>query len=88
MEHQDHTLIYWLGNFASASAIVTTLLGILPSVAAIVALVWYLIQIYESQTIQVWIAKRRVQRIARLQAKLLILTSKPAPLPPGMEEKL
>lgn len=80
--------ITWIISTAATTAIFTTLMGFVPTVAAIVALVWYLIQIYESDTFKRWRAERRVRKLARLKARVLMLESKPAPLPPGIEEKL
>lgn len=55
---------------AGVFAIVASLLGWLPPVAAVVAIAWYLIQIWESRTIQSWVLKRHERRIVRLAAKL------------------
>jgi hypothetical protein len=88
MTTNDNTLTYWLGNLTSAGAVVSALIGFLPALAAAIALVWYIIQIYESDTVKTWRVKRKIQRIARLKARLLMLESKPAPLPPEIEKKL
>lgn len=74
----DHSVFNWTGNVAAAGAIGATLLGWIPSIAAVVALIWYVIQIYESETFKGWRDQRRKQKIAKLTAKLLILTSTPA----------
>jgi uncharacterized membrane-anchored protein len=71
----------WLGNGASVAAIVGTIAGILPSFAALVALIWYAIQIYESPTIQRWVASRRHRKIARLKVQLAELE---AHVPPAI----
>lgn len=84
----DHPTTFWIMNSASAAAIVSTIMGWVPAITAIIALVYYCIQIYESQTVQKYVASRRLQRIARLKAKLMMLESKPAPMPPDMEAKL
>ena len=42
-------LSHILGHLFSAGAIIGTFSGWLPGVAAVVALVWYVIQIYESK---------------------------------------
>lgn len=52
----------------SVTAIVGVFVGALPTIAAVVALVWYLIQIYESKTFQNWYQKRRARRAARVQS--------------------
>jgi hypothetical protein len=66
----------WFGNIASASAIAGTLVGYFPAIAASVALVWYLIQIAESETVRRYLANRRTRRIAKLRAKLMVLDVK------------
>jgi hypothetical protein len=72
---QDHsaTINAWVGNILSAGAIGATLIGLLPAVAAGVALVWYTIQIAESKTVQDWIRGRRLRRLAQLKARALLL---------------
>lgn len=62
-----------------AGAIVAAALGYLPAVAAGVALFWYLIQIWESRTVQHWLANRQMVRkakkIARLRAKEKVISA-------------
>lgn len=69
----DNLFVKWGGNAASVFAIIGTMAGWLPYIAAVAALVWYIIQIWESQTIQNWhnsrVAVRRVRQIAKLKAK-------------------
>jgi hypothetical protein len=52
----------------SAGAIVASFLGWLPPIAAIAAILWYVIQIYESRTFQKWV---RLQRRRRRQHQAL-----------------
>ncbi len=70
----DHStgeqFIYWIGNGASAGAVVTSLLGWLPPVAAFIAFVWYCIQIYESSTVQKWLFRRRLRKLTRLREEV------------------
>lgn len=42
----------YLADAVSAGAIIGTLIGFLPAVASVIAVVWYAIQIYESPTFQ------------------------------------
>ncbi len=83
-QHGD--LSYWLGNGTAAAAIVGTFVGWLPALAALIAGCWYLVQIYESKTVQVWVRDRRVRKLARLQAHAIMLQAKltqaDTPLPP------
>jgi hypothetical protein len=68
----DHVLA-WIGNGASVGAIISTMTGWLPPAAAFIALVWYIIQIYESDTIQRWVKSRRIRKIARMKAQVLLM---------------
>ncbi|HEY5409465.1 MAG TPA: hypothetical protein VIJ94_01945 [Caulobacteraceae bacterium] len=73
----DHSPIsYWLANLAGAGSIVGAILGYTPALAALVALVWYLIQIVESKTVKGIIAGRRVRKLARLKAQAIMLEAK------------
>jgi len=82
---QHSTLNLWVGNVISASAILTTLLGLVPAIAAIVALLWYLVQIYESNTIQTWLKNRRLRKLARLKARVIMLQAQLAqPVTPSV----
>lgn len=65
----DHSWLAWIGNTASMGVILTTLLGYAPAFAAIVAVVWYFIQIYESQTIQRWMNNRLRRRLVKLHSE-------------------
>ena len=47
-------LDHLFAHITSAGAIVGTIRGELPEVAAVVALAWYLIQLWESKTVQNW----------------------------------
>lgn len=83
-----HSIQAWIGNAFSLGAIAGALLGWVPTVAAIVGLVWYLIQIYESQTVQRWLAARRVRKLARLKARVLMMEAREAgrlPIPPDQD---
>jgi len=75
----------WVGNIISLGAIVSTFFGWVPVVAACVALLWYIIQISESATVQRWLANRRRRTIAKLKARVLLLEAKNQPpfLVPG-----
>lgn len=69
----DLSLDKWAGNIISVGAIFGSILGWLPGIAAFIAFVWYLIQIYESVTVQRWLAGRRLRKIAHLRAKIVVL---------------
>ncbi len=51
-------------------AIVGSFAGILPPLAALCAMLWYAIQVWESDTVQTWLkGHRHVRRRHRLRAK-------------------
>lgn len=79
-------LTQWVGNVFSAGAIISTVLGWAPAIAAIVALCWYLIQIFESDTVRRWVSDRRIRKIARLKARVILMEAqmrRPLPGPGG-----
>ena len=78
----DHVLS-WIGNGASVSAIAFSIMGWLPPIAAVIAFIWYCIQIYESNTAQKWLSRRRAKKIARLRAALVLLETTDAASPGG-----
>ncbi len=54
-----HKMILVALDSMSAMAIVATLLGLLPSIAALAGIIWYGIQIYESKTVQAWVNRKK-----------------------------
>lgn len=49
----------------SAGAILGTMVGVLPPLAAFVAIVWYAIQIWESATVQLYVRAHRIKHRKR-----------------------
>lgn len=85
MEHGDNILT-WVGNTVSVGAIIGSIFGYVPVVAAIVALVWYVIQILESKTAQRWFRAHHQRKLASLRARLRKLEgSSLRALPPSDE---
>jgi hypothetical protein len=68
MDHNDH-----FNQWIAGSAVLGTIFGWFPIIAAGVALCWYVIQIYESETVQRWLTSRRLRKIAALRAKVVML---------------
>lgn len=89
MDETNHTISHWIANFISGGAVIATMTGYIPAAAATVGLIWYLIQIYESSTTQRWIANRRVRKLARLKARVIMLEARghAAPLLPGKPDE-
>ena len=71
MDHQG--IVQWVGNIFSIGAIWAAFVGVAPAAGALVALIWYTIQIKESETAKRWFASRRTRKIARLKARLVKL---------------
>lgn len=74
----DHARIMThVADTISAGAILGTFLGVLPPLAALAATIWYLVQIWESHTVQKWVRlhtrKRRTYRSARRQNRVAVL---------------
>lgn len=64
---------YWLGHLFSTGAILGTLWGVFPVIAAMVAFIWYCIQIYESSPVQNWLHQRRKRALKRLERRVKCL---------------
>jgi chromate transport protein ChrA len=45
----------------SAIAVIATLIGWLPSISALVTIVWVCIRIYETKTVQAWLGRKAVE---------------------------
>lgn len=56
--------ILHLVDSVSAVAIVGTLAGYLPPLAALAAIVWYTVQIWESKTVQAWVHRKDPPSVA------------------------
>jgi len=66
----DFNLSAFFGHIFSGAAVVGSLVNVFPAVAASVALVWYLIQVYESKWMQTRLSTRRLRQIARLKVEI------------------
>jgi hypothetical protein len=67
---QSHPSTTFWGHVTAVASWFGAVLGVLPVLAALFGVVWYGIQIYESDTIQKYLEKRRMERKARRIAKL------------------
>lgn len=74
--NSEHNFTLWISNAVGGGTILATLAGAVPAIAAGVALVWYLIQIHESTTVQKWLKTRRIRKLAHLKAQALMLEAK------------
>ena len=67
MQSPDHTHLIAAANLISLGAIFGSLMGIISPLAAMAALIWYALQIYESKLVQDWMHHRRkLQRHRRI----------------------
>jgi hypothetical protein len=73
-------LTAWVGHSLSTTAILGSLAGLFPPIAAVAAVIWYTIQVYESRTFQHWYRNRqmvhRARKLAKLRAKEKIVLAK------------
>lgn len=51
----DHETAKHIGDAVSISTVLASLAGWLPAVAAVLSIIWTLIRIYETKTVQRWI---------------------------------
>lgn len=69
----------WLGHLLSIGVWLAALAGFIPAIAALLALIWYMIQIWESDTCQKWVEERKLRintrRLAELKAKQKVLSA-------------
>lgn len=60
----------WIGHSLSVGAIVGALVGVITPVATLIALVWYSVQLWESNTVQNMLQRRRQRKILALKMRL------------------
>lgn len=65
----DYPIISWIGNSASVGVIVSAIIGWLPAAAALIAVIWYLVQLYESKTIQRFLDRRLRKKLVKLHSE-------------------
>lgn len=69
-DFKHHALVFWDAlepykaplDLASVGLLVGTLLSMIPHLTAVVTLVWALIRLYETATVQAWLARRRARK--------------------------
>lgn len=59
MKQETQEVVKAVGDALSVFTVVGTLVDMLPSVAALFTIVWTTIRIYESETVQGYIARRK-----------------------------
>jgi hypothetical protein len=85
----NHNFSQWLSNLVGGGTLLATWIGFLPTISAVIASIiagfWYIIQIYESETVRRWMAGRRVRKLARLKARVLMMEAQAKVPLPGPE---
>ena len=79
MSEHSQRVISLTGDIASGVAVLGTLAGILPPLVAIAALLWYAVQIWESDTVQGWIhgpVKVARRKRAKYRARSILHTAR------------
>ena len=79
---QHNTLINWTINGVAIGTIITSIMGVIPAMAALAAAIYYLVQVWESETVRQWRESRRLKKIASLRAKILLLEAEVLAVPP------
>jgi hypothetical protein len=73
LRDMDHSHLAHAGDVLAVSALLGTVGHILPPVAAVLPIIWYSLQIYESKAMQDWFKHRRTRhrhrRVRRAKAK-------------------
>lgn len=90
--NSDHAATQWFGNTVLGGAMIATWIGWLPTIiatiASSVALIWYVIQISESETVRRWRHHRRHLKLARLKARVIMLEAQSHAALPGPEDSV
>lgn len=73
------TIFTWASNILGGGVVIATIIGLIPSVAGVTAVVWYAIQVYESATVQHWLARRRARKLAYLKDQVAKLEKQVPP---------
>ena len=68
----SNPVISWTGNIAGLATIIASFAGWIPVFAAGIALIWYVVQLFESKTYQKWLQSRHLRKL--LRAKLRVIT--------------
>jgi hypothetical protein len=63
------TVLWVAGDLGAVGTIVASLAGLLPPLAALIAIVFYLIQIKESDTIARFLRNMRLRKLVKLRAR-------------------
>lgn len=62
--------VHWTMHGTAGVTILGAMSGVLPPIAALIGVIYYGIQIFESKTMQDWLARRRLAKIVKLRKQL------------------
>ena len=62
MDHQDIETAKQMVDGAALTGTVLVVMDLLPAIVAIVTIVWTVIRIYETKTVQKWVRLRRLKK--------------------------
>ena len=79
---QHNSILNWAINGVAIGTIITSIVGVIPALAALVAAIYYAVQVWESETVRQWRESRRLKKIAALRAKILLLEAEILVVPP------
>ena len=79
MSEHGSRIVMMTGDIVSGAAALGSLLGFLPPIVALAALLWYVVQIWESDTVQGWIhgpVKAARRKRAKYRARSILHTAR------------
>ena len=79
-DHNDTVAMVKHGvDAVAAGGILGAFVGVLPPLAAFVAVLWYAIQIWESETVQGWVHRHKVTKRLRQRHRRHVAQGRPTP---------
>jgi hypothetical protein len=66
----DFNFATWIGNTLSPITVFGVVIGWFPSIAIVLAVVWYMVQLWECGPVTRWRATHRLRRIAKLKIEM------------------
>ena len=63
----------WVAHILSLFAIGGSLFGLIPAFAAILAVIWYVLEIWENKTVQRMLRARKLRKLVKLRARAVAL---------------
>lgn len=70
---EPNTTLWLMTQIPPLAVVVASFAGFVPTAAALVAIIWYVILIWESRTISLWRAHRAIKKLNKLKAREITL---------------